>query len=53
MTESLFERHPLADEPVSTSAGPQPTPYHVYDGHLVMVGGTADGFQMVYLPPEG
>ena len=38
----LFERFPLSDEPVSTSAGPQPTPYHVYDGHLLLVGGHAD-----------
>lgn len=22
--------------------GPQPTPYHVYDGHLALIGGTAD-----------
>ena len=39
---SIFERHPLAGERVQTSTGPQPTPYHVYDGHAVLIGGTAD-----------
>ncbi len=42
MTETLFERYPLAAQPVSTSAGDQPTPYHVYDGHVLLIGGTAD-----------
>ncbi|NJN81402.1 MAG: hypothetical protein HC802_03390 [Caldilineaceae bacterium] len=42
MKRSLFERYPLAAQPVQTSAGDQPTPYHVYDGHLMMIGGSAD-----------
>lgn len=42
MPDTLFTRFPLADEPVATSAGPQPTPYHIYDGHLLLIGGTAD-----------
>lgn len=42
MTPTIFERYPLAEEPVMTSAGPQPTPYHVYDGHLLLIGGHAD-----------
>lgn len=42
MTHPIFQRYPLADEPVQTSVGPQPVPYHVYDAHAVLIGGTAD-----------
>lgn len=38
----IFQRYPLSAEAVQTSTGPQPTPYHVYDGHAVLIGGTAD-----------
>lgn len=41
MGQTIFEQYPLAAEPVLTSTGPQPTPYHVYDGHLLMIGGHA------------
>lgn len=42
MTHPIFQRYPLESEPVQTSTGPQPTPYHIYDGHAVLIGGTAD-----------
>lgn len=42
MKQTIFEQYPLAPEPVMTSTGPQPTPYHVYDGHLMLIGGSAD-----------
>jgi hypothetical protein len=38
---TLFERYPL-DGRASLSLGSVPTPYHVYDGHGVFIGGTAD-----------
>lgn len=38
----IFQRYPLSAETVQTSTGLQPTPYHVYDGHAVLIGGTAD-----------
>jgi hypothetical protein len=37
----LFRCHPL-DGRATLSIGSVPTPYHVYDGHGVFVGGTAD-----------
>jgi hypothetical protein len=37
----LFHRYPLAGE-VTLSRGRMPTPYHVYDGHGVFIGGSAD-----------
>lgn len=37
----LFRRYPLSGQ-VLLSTGPAPTPYHVYDGHGVFVGGSAD-----------
>lgn len=37
----LFNRFPLAAD-VQLSTGPAPTPYHVYDGHAALVGGTAN-----------
>ncbi len=42
MTQSIFEQYPIANEKVQTSAGEQPTPYHVYDGHLTLIGGSAN-----------
>lgn len=42
MPHPIFEQFPLRSEPVQTSTGPQPTPYHVYDAHAVLIGGTAD-----------
>lgn len=38
----IFQQHPLSKEMVQTSVGAQPTPYHIYDGHAVLIGGTAD-----------
>ncbi len=38
---ALFEQFPLAGE-VQLSTGRAPTPYHVYDGHGVFIGGSAD-----------
>lgn len=38
---ALFRRYPLAGE-VRLSTGPAPTPYHVYAGHGLFIGGTAD-----------
>jgi len=40
-SDGLFKRHPLKGES-HTSAGSLPTPYHVYDGRAVLVGGTGD-----------
>lgn len=37
----LFQRYPLAGES-AISVGSVPTPYHVYDGHGLFIGGTAD-----------
>lgn len=37
----LFRRYPLNGS-VRLSTGHAPTPYHVYDGHGVFIGGTAD-----------
>jgi hypothetical protein len=37
----LFKRWPLR-EPATLWFGPVPTPYHVYDGYGVMIGGTCD-----------
>ena len=37
----LFKAYPLDGER-QTSVGPVPTPYHVYDGQGVLIGGTAD-----------
>lgn len=42
MPHPIFTQHPLSATRVMTSAGEQPTPYHVYDAHAVMIGGTAD-----------
>jgi hypothetical protein len=42
MAHPIFERYPLDAAPVTTSAGPQPNPYHVYDGHSLWLAGTAD-----------
>jgi hypothetical protein len=39
--QPLFERYPLG-KPVSLSTGPAPTPYHVYQGYGVFIGGTAE-----------
>lgn len=38
---ALFRQFPLAGE-ATLSTGRAPTPYHVYDGHGVFIGGTAD-----------
>ncbi|MBU6359044.1 MAG: hypothetical protein KGS46_03365 [Chloroflexi bacterium] len=38
----IFQRYPLSAEAVQTSTGSQTIPYHVYDGHVVLIGGTAD-----------
>jgi hypothetical protein len=38
---ALFASHPLQGS-VQLSIGPAPTPYQVYDGHGVFIGGTAD-----------
>jgi hypothetical protein len=38
---ALFKHHPLAGQ-AHLSTGTVPTPYHVYDGHGVFIGGTAD-----------
>jgi hypothetical protein len=37
----LFRQYPLDGE-ATISAGAVPTPYHVYDGHGLFIGGTAD-----------
>ncbi len=37
----LFERFPLTGE-TQLSTGPAPVPYHIYNGHGVFIGGTAD-----------
>jgi hypothetical protein len=37
----LFRQFPLAG-PVELSTGPAPTPYHVYDGYGVFIGGRAE-----------
>lgn len=42
MKQTLFEQHLLASARVQTSTGEQPTPYHVYDGHVLLIGGSAD-----------
>ena len=42
MTQTIFERYPISAQKVQTSMGQQPTPYHVYDGHLILIGGSAD-----------
>ena len=42
MTHPIFQQYPLEPTMVQTSVGEQPTPYHVYDGHAVLIGGTAD-----------
>ena len=38
----IFQEYPLSVTKVATSSGDQPTPYHVYDGHAVLIGGSAD-----------
>ncbi|MBP7692618.1 MAG: hypothetical protein KA764_11900 [Anaerolineales bacterium] len=38
---ALFQRYPLTGQ-VQLSTGPAPTPYHIYAGSGVFVGGTAD-----------
>ena len=38
---ALFKRFPLAGQ-FATSRGMVPTPYHIYDGHGVFIGGSAD-----------
>ncbi|MEZ4664823.1 MAG: hypothetical protein R2911_45415 [Caldilineaceae bacterium] len=42
MPKTIFEQYPIVAQMVQTSMGPQPTPYHVYDGHLILIGGTAE-----------
>ena len=42
MKQSIFEQYPLEEQKIQTSTGEQPTPYHVYDGHLMLIGGSAD-----------
>jgi hypothetical protein len=37
----FFKQHPLAGQ-AQLSTGTVPTPYHVYDGRGVFIGGTAD-----------
>lgn len=37
----LFEQYPLQG-PATISTGEVPTPYHVYDGHEVLIGGSVD-----------
>lgn len=39
--DKLFKRHPLIGE-IRTSSGPMPVPYHVYDGRVLLIGGTAE-----------
>lgn len=39
--DKLFKRFPLIGE-IRTSAGLMPVPYHVYDGRVVLIGGTAE-----------
>ncbi len=38
---ALFQRFPLTGQ-VAISTGSVPTPYHVYDGHGLLIGGTVD-----------
>jgi hypothetical protein len=38
----IFQKYPLQPQKLQTSVGLQPTPYHIYDGHAVLMGGTAD-----------
>ncbi len=38
----IFQQYPIQQNKVHTSAGDQPTPYHVYDAHAILIGGTAD-----------
>ncbi len=40
-THPLFDAYPLDGEH-SISTGSVPTPYHIYDGHGLLIGGTAD-----------
>lgn len=40
-SDSLFKQYPITTE-LRTSAGPVPIPYHVYDGRVLMIGGTAE-----------
>lgn len=40
-TQRLFQEHPL-NGTVDLSTGPAPTPYHIYDGYGLFIGGTAD-----------
>ncbi|MEM7132936.1 MAG: hypothetical protein AAF702_41920 [Chloroflexota bacterium] len=42
MTHSIFQTYPLEMEKVQTSAGEQPTPYHIYSAHGLLIAGTAD-----------
>jgi hypothetical protein len=37
----LFQRYPLG-APVTLSTGPVPTPYHIYQGYGLFIGGTAE-----------
>jgi hypothetical protein len=49
---ALFRRFPL-DGQVQISVGTVPTPYHVYDGHGLVIGGTAElGAVRELLAPE-
>ncbi len=41
----LFEAYPLDGEEI-ISVGRVPTPYHTYDGHGLLIGGTADSDQV-------
>jgi hypothetical protein len=41
LAHPLFQRFPIAGS-ARISVGTVPTPYHVYDGHGVFIGGTAD-----------
>lgn len=38
---ALFQQFPLAGE-IETTFGREPTPYHIYDGHGLLIVGTAD-----------
>lgn len=37
---NLFQRHPLTERTIST--GTVTFPYHIYDGQMILIGGTAD-----------
>jgi hypothetical protein len=37
----LFRQYPLSGK-ITISTGEVPTPYHIYDGHGVLIGGTSD-----------